>query len=271
MAKITLWGMNQWLQDNDNETILEELTLPEGIDKDKLLDTILLQCGEFESLYANPYFLQDAIKVWGNKHYTTLNKWVTALNIEYNPLENYDRQESWTEQSTESAESSKESSSTEQNNGTVTGSGTNSSTTNVTGSSSTTVEQDTSVTNNETQTDQVSAFDSNAFVDKAKKTIAGTSVTDSDTETIASNTSAETVSGTTSSSEENDSTSTLSSTESNTASNTGSNTRTGRTHGNIGVTTSQQMLQSELDIAAWNLYKHITDLFQDEFCVAVYY
>ena len=40
--------------------------------------------------------------------------------------------------------------------------------------------------------------------------------------------------------------------------------------GNIGVTTSQQMLQSELDIARWNLYEHIADLFCSEFCIMVY-
>jgi len=47
-------------------------------------------------------------------------------------------------------------------------------------------------------------------------------------------------------------------------------TRTGRAHGNIGVTTSQQMLQSELDIVAWNIYEHITDLFLQEFVIPVY-
>ncbi len=43
-----------------------------------------------------------------------------------------------------------------------------------------------------------------------------------------------------------------------------------RLYGNIGVTTSQQMLQSELDIAAWNMYEHIADLFASEFCIMVY-
>ncbi len=40
--------------------------------------------------------------------------------------------------------------------------------------------------------------------------------------------------------------------------------------GNIGVTTSQQMLKDELDIVAWNLYEHISDIFIDEFCILVY-
>lgn len=61
----------------------------------------------------------------------------------------------------------------------------------------------------------------------------------------------------------------------NTSSNTDSNYRsnlkhTGRLHGNIGVTTSQQMLESELQIAEWNLYDHITDLFLSEFVLPVY-
>lgn len=41
-------------------------------------------------------------------------------------------------------------------------------------------------------------------------------------------------------------------------------------HGNIGVTTSQQMLQSEIELARFNIYKAIADLFADEFCIMVY-
>lgn len=271
MAKITLWGMNEWLKDNDNETIFQELTLPTGIDSDKLLDIVLLQCGEFEVLYANPYFLQDAIKVWGNKHYATLDKWVKALAIEYNPLENYDRQENWTETSSGSSSLTREIDTTEENNGSVTGSSSNQSSKTVSGTSNTTIEQDTSESHDEDQTDQVSAFDSSAFSNKAKKIIDGSSSTESTTTNNATTSSTESGSGSASNTETTDTSTDINTTETNTGSNTGSNTRTGRTHGNIGVTTSQQMLKSELDIAEWNLYKHITDLFQDEFCVAVYY
>ena len=41
-------------------------------------------------------------------------------------------------------------------------------------------------------------------------------------------------------------------------------------YGNIGVTTSQQMLQAELDVRAWNIYEHITDLFIKDFLIPVY-
>lgn len=44
----------------------------------------------------------------------------------------------------------------------------------------------------------------------------------------------------------------------------------GRIHGNIGVTTSQQMLTQELDMGYWNLYERVTQLFLQEFVIPVY-
>lgn len=44
----------------------------------------------------------------------------------------------------------------------------------------------------------------------------------------------------------------------------------GRIHGNIGVTTSQQMLTQELDMGYWNLYERMTQLFLQEFVIPVY-
>lgn len=41
-------------------------------------------------------------------------------------------------------------------------------------------------------------------------------------------------------------------------------------HGNIGVTTSQQMLEAELNISRWNIYEQITDLFLTEFVIPIY-
>ena len=44
----------------------------------------------------------------------------------------------------------------------------------------------------------------------------------------------------------------------------------GRIHGNIGVTTSQQMLEEELNLGYWNIYEKITELFLQEFTIPVY-
>lgn len=41
-------------------------------------------------------------------------------------------------------------------------------------------------------------------------------------------------------------------------------------YGNIGVTTSTQMLEDFLRVERWNIYEHIAELFVDEFCIRVY-
>ena len=43
-----------------------------------------------------------------------------------------------------------------------------------------------------------------------------------------------------------------------------------RTHGNIGVTTSQQMIEAERGVADFNLYYQITMDFENEFTIPVY-
>ena len=50
----------------------------------------------------------------------------------------------------------------------------------------------------------------------------------------------------------------------------GRHTRNGRAHGNIGVTTSQQMIQSERDLVVFNLYDVIAESFIENFCLIVY-
>ena len=95
-SKITLIGLNRWMNDI-NEDLFEQLDLPEGIDKDTLTNNILLQGADFEVMYSDPMFMKDAIGLWASKWYRTFEKWVDALSLEYNPLENYDRKEDWSD------------------------------------------------------------------------------------------------------------------------------------------------------------------------------
>ena len=60
-----------------------------------------------------------------------------------------------------------------------------------------------------------------------------------------------------------------------TSDNTGTETESeavhsGRIHGNIGVMTSQAMLEAELNLGYWNVYEKITELFLQEFAIPVY-
>ena len=51
----------------------------------------------------------------------------------------------------------------------------------------------------------------------------------------------------------------------------GTNTRNSRTHGNIGVTTSQRMVTAELDLSdRLNIAQKITTDFKMQFCILVY-
>ena len=206
MAKITLIGLLNYDPD-----LFENLTVPEGIDRDTLLDNIILRCADFEVMYPDNEFLKFSIGAWARKWMPTFQRWVDALSIEYDPLENYDRNESWSD------------------SGWTSGSNSGSSSSQTSGSTSTTM------------TDKVSAYD------------AGDALTTKDqTETYGTDSSSSSGSNSLTSSESR------------------GDTRTGRIHGNIGVTTSQQMLQSELDLGYWNIYEKITDLFLTEFVIPVY-
>lgn len=46
--------------------------------------------------------------------------------------------------------------------------------------------------------------------------------------------------------------------------------RTGRAWGNIGVTTSQQMIEAERSVASYNVVQQIVHDFQDRFCIMIY-
>lgn len=56
-----------------------------------------------------------------------------------------------------------------------------------------------------------------------------------------------------------------------TANNSGTAKHSGRTHGNIGVTTSQQMLEQELAVAdKLDIYNYIIRDFKNRFCIPLY-
>ena len=41
-------------------------------------------------------------------------------------------------------------------------------------------------------------------------------------------------------------------------------------YGNIGVTSAQSLFRQEIEVAKFNMYEHIADLFAQEFCIMVY-
>ena len=184
---------------NLNDTLFDDLVIPENLDSDLLIDNLVTELAELELIYSDFNFMKFMIGVWSRKELPTWERVYKASVKEYDPIENYDRIEEWHDNlNSNSAVNS-------------------------------------SMNGNGSTQHDVAGFNSTALVNASK---------DTNTE---SNTGF----------------------SSDTSASTGSHT--GRIHGNIGVTTSQQMLQSELDIAPkLNVYDYIINSFKNRFCLQVY-
>ena len=285
IAKITMIGFYNYLA-HDDEDLFEFLTVPEGIDKDTLVNNILLRGGEFECLYSDPAFFKNMIGVWSNKWQRTMQRWINALSIDYNPLENYDRMEDWEDNGSRvSAESKKNDASMHRTNvsqNSLTDAKTNSDATlnsEHQGRNENAVAQDSSVsTGNGTTTNTRSAFNSSDYQphDKSESVTGGTNTSNgltsaSGTTTNNALTSTQgSANGTTNAINQTMGTDAETGSQTANAVDKTNGVHSGRIHGNIGVTTSQAMLQAELDISKWNIYEEITNLFLNEFCIYLY-
>ena len=240
-AKITLIGMYNW----DN-TLFANLSTPSGIDNSLLIDTILLNGGEFETLYADFNFMKDAIGRWSSKWQRTMERWISVLEKEYNPIENYDRIEDWTDSNNKASTmtSSRNEDSTHSEGTTR---------------NETAVASDASVSSGEgNTTNKRSAYDASVYSnhDKAETDSKGVNnslgTTDAKGET---NTSGiDSFRG----SHEDKSTE------------IGNGIHSGRIHGNIGVKTTQSMVLEEIDVSRFNIYDEIANLFLQELTIYTY-
>ena len=94
MQRMTLIGLYNYKQ-TFNQDLFSGLELPEGYDKQTFIDSLLLEHGEKCVLYSNPDFMQNAISAWGRKWFLELSRIYEALTAEYNPIYNYDRYEDY--------------------------------------------------------------------------------------------------------------------------------------------------------------------------------
>lgn len=180
-AQVSLWGMYQ-----AEPTILDGLSLPSGMDADVLKQNLLLETESMEILYPSAPFLKAAITVWSAERLEVWQKLYETTQLQYEPLENYDRQE---ESNSSNASAS---------------------------SGSTTV------------TNSATSYNNNTFADTAKSNTAGSNQGNS------------------------------------------SGTFRSRVHGNIGVTTSQQMLAAQREVVQFCMTQYIIDDFISRFCLGVY-
>lgn len=249
-AKITLLGFYKWMEEAGDDLFKAFDDLPAGVDKDDLVSNILLRGGEFEVLYSDPVFMQAAIGPWLRKWQRTIEKWVTALSIKYDPLFNYDRTEEYTD-TTDRGKLNSEN----VTRGLSEDIGRASSavmTTDSTGS------EDHS--GNVTTENEKSAFDSSTYSPKDKSTVTDGSGIDTANHSTSVNGTNDTEN------RSQDETQARSGMENEST----TMTHSARMYGNIGVTTTQKLMREEMEVARFNLIDEITDLFLPEFIIPVY-
>ena len=167
---------------NYDNTLFDRCVFPVGLEKETITNEILLQCAEVEVLYGDIATLKSALAQWCNVMLKPWTKLLKTTELDYNPIENYNRTE------------------TETINNASTGKANG--------------------------TNKVAGFEGGNLVTSNS--------TDQDSSTNSTN------------------------------------QRENHTSGNIGVTTSQQMIQQERDVAQYNIVQEIVNDFKRRFCLLVY-
>ena len=179
MARIKLTVVGLY---NYNQELFDRMSLPDGINKDYLVQNILERAGDMPLLYPNYDFMESMIGVWAHNEQDIWARLHATTTLEYNPIENYNRHEDIT--------------------------------------------RDVSGTGESTGISAQTAFNSDSFKDTGKST--GSS------------------------------------------SNSGNEKVNAHMYGNIGVTTSQEMIEQEREVAKFCIYDYITQSFIDRFCIEIY-
>ena len=291
---------------NNDSSIFDLMVYPEGFtadDKELVNKTILVECAELEVLYPNPAVMKSVINLWSRKELPYWQRIYDAAQLEYNPIENYRRNETeeisdgHTEQHSGSDVQTDGGSDSLAGTGTVTDAASGSDTLAKTGtitkaaSGSDTASGASQSTTAEGGSDRaehkITGYDSNTLVPNTeddnyygKTTSAGTQGQTTNnygrTDTETDNTLDTTTYGKHDTQTRNTlDTTTYGKTQTmqhgEKIQHTGSHDRSVLAYGNIGVTTSQQMLTQEIELAKIiNVIPVIVESFKDRFCLMVY-
>ena len=262
---------------NQDNTVLDGLKvpkkteLPEDIEyidpipelsDSTLKNQLLFSLGELCPVYTDPDVLKQMIKIFNDVYHTNfITLWQTTL-YKFNPIWNKDGTYTETRGLTAGKTNSEQSSGSSSENLTTGSSETFSGTTGMTKTGSVTESrsyQDTVLHN-------VTGFDTNslspAYNDETNGVDGGTTATNE----TDSGTSGSTTTGSGTGSK----TGSTSGNKSGSENLTESETWTKRETGNIGVTTTQQMIREQREIVTFNMYTYIIELFKKELMLQVY-
>lgn len=268
---------------NYDNTLFDVIQLPAGVEKNVLVDSIIMEAGELPVVYPDAGLFKRLLGRWSVRKKPQWTRFKAACDVEYDMLSNYDRMETETVEKEIEGEREKTNTGTVSINGTLEQDGTiedvysNDTTVDYTGDS--TVDHTGTETNAPatTQTRNVNAYDTAALVPTETMVMSGNEIRtdnlkDKETRNLKDVTDADSTNTRT--------LDTLDTSHTTTENNlmeyeehidADTTERTLHAYGNIGTLTSQQMLQSELDIVPQlDVYKVIVSDFVDAFCIGVY-
>lgn len=209
-----------------DNTVMDNFTVPDGIDRQLALDTIYQRCGLTPLYHPDPAWLKFYVGRWCSKNAKTWDELYKTTVQEYNPIYNYDRTEETTDTRSGTRKLSEDTSSNTKQNGDTSVTDTSSD------SSEHTISADNSDSYEPEYKDVSSRQDSQASESSNRVDVTGDRAVDE--------TTGETYS------------------------------HKLRAFGNVGVTTTQEMLEAQRTLVRYNVYNEIADSFKEEFCLYIY-
>lgn len=264
-ATISILGLN-----NFDESIWDNFQVPSQANREDIIDEILLECSDFELLYPDWDVMHHAIGLWSRKELPIWQRLYDAKEYEYNPLWNVDAEirevRDVTDNSNYTDNTLGTNSRTDERDGSVVRDIDLDETNTTTGSvnSHSTTDTDSSILH------QSNTFNSGQMIDNAKD------ISESSEEGTITTTTSENNLHNADTNEE------ITSHDEGSAQGNYSEDKQGAesraTHddyhvvrqGNIGVTSSQQLLTEEWEVSQLDPEQYIIDSFKQRFCLLLY-
>ena len=247
-ATLSLMGMYEY-----DHTILDFFHYPdkwETVDKDVFVNKLLLDTAELEVLYPDAEVFKMAIGYWSNAEVNNWNKLYETTILKYNPIWNKDGTV------TETEKHIKNNNYTDVTDGKIA----DHSSTIGNQNTETSGNEKIDTTNNTNEKNYVFGFNSDSAAQSGETVTDDTGRTNTDrSENTKSNSSANT-----------DATTTNNTNFKHDEKENIDREYTRTEQGNIGITTTQQMINEEREVDKFNLMDYIIDRFKQRFCLLVY-
>lgn len=243
---------------NYDNSLFDKMVVPQRVDKQLLIDNLLIELAELEVIYPNWIVMQTAIGRWSQMQLRKWQELEDTMYYDYNPIENYRRNEGESYSGVKNvSDKDKETRSLSEERRDDRNLNTNS-------SFNGTNNQNGSVTLNDNTNNYVYGFNSPTLALRNNEQETGNNISKSDSKDVNSSNVTETgnIAGRTTHNDTIDNNRNIWERD--------GNERAMLAYGNIGVTTTQQMITEQRDVVEFNIYDYIIADFKKRFCLQVW-